>query len=136
MMRTYEEMLKEAEKKLPRNVTRKERLEVPKPKTVVQGNRTFFINFEEIAGILRRDTKHLSKFLFRELAMPGHIEGGRLILQGRVSSSLLEKKINAYIKEFVLCKECHRPDTRLEKEERVTFMVCDACGAKQPVRKI
>ncbi|MEK6812055.1 MAG: translation initiation factor IF-2 subunit beta, partial [Nanoarchaeota archaeon] len=36
--------------------------------------------------------------------------------------------------EFVLCKECKKPDTELLREDRVTFIHCLACGAKHPVR--
>ncbi|MCX8172587.1 MAG: translation initiation factor IF-2 subunit beta, partial [Archaeoglobaceae archaeon] len=32
------------------------------------------------------------------------------------------------------CKECNAPDTELIKEERVLFLRCLACGAKQPVK--
>jgi len=135
-MKSYEEMLKEAQQKLPKDIVKKRRLEVPKPKILIQGNQTFIMNFDEITNVIRRDPKHLAKFLFRELAIPGHIDGGRLILQGKVFSNLIEKKIDSYIKEFVYCKECDRPDTKLVKEGRITFMVCEACGAKSAVRNI
>jgi len=135
-LKSYEEMLKEAKEKLPENTIEKSRLEIPKPQTNIQGNQTFVINFEEIAKVLRRDMKHFSKFLFRELAKPGHIDNGRLILQGKVPTSLIEKKIETYLKEFVYCKECNKPDTHLEKQDRVAFLVCEACGAKQAVKNL
>jgi len=135
-MKSYEEMLKEAREKLPKDIVKKRRLEIPKPKVLIQGNQTFITNFDEITNVLRRDPKHLSKFLFRELATPGHAAGGRLTLQGKVYSNLIEKKINSYVKEFVYCKECDRPDTKLVKEDRITFLVCEACGARQAVRNI
>jgi len=135
-MKSYEDMLKEAEKNLPKNMEEKKRLEIPKPQVLIQGNQTFITNFEEIATIMRRDPKHFSKFLFRELAKPGHIDGKRLVLQGKVYPKLVEKKLESYIKEFLYCKECNRPDTKLVKEGRITLMVCEACGAKQSVRNI
>ncbi len=135
-MKSYEDMLKEAEEKLPKETKEKERLEIPKPQVLVQGNQTFITNFEEITGVMRRDSKHFAKFLFRELAKPGHIDGKRLILQGKVYSKLIEKKLESYIKEFLYCKECNRPDTKLVKDGRITFMICEACGAKQAVRNI
>jgi len=51
-------------------------------------------------------------------------------------NSLVEKKIDAYIKEFVYCKECKRPDTHIEKEGRIIFLKCEACGAKEYLRRI
>ena len=135
-MKSYEDMLKEAIEKIPPSVKKESRLEVPKPQVIYQGNRTFLLNFSDICDSLRRDPKHLAKFLFRELAKPGNIDGNRLVFQGKVERGLLEKKIENYIKEFVYCKECKRPDTQLIKEDRIIFMKCEACGAKQPVRKI
>lgn len=135
-MKSYEEMLREARGKISTNTTKESRIQIPEPMVTIQGNRTFITNFTNIADAMRRDPKHLAKFLFRELAKPGHIEGSTLILQGRIIRSLLEKKIKAYMKEFLYCKECKSPDTRLEKEGRLIFLKCEACGAKQAVRKI
>ncbi len=135
-MKSYKEMLKEAEKKISKDITKTHRLEIPSPQVIIQGNRTYITNFTEITNSIRRDPKHLAKFLFRELAKPGHIEGSRLILQGKVIRSLVEKKIEDYVKEFVYCGECNRPDTHIEKEDRIVFMKCEACGAKQAIRRI
>ena len=135
-MKSYQDMLDEAIEKLPKNSEKKDRLEIPKPKVSIQGNQTYIINFEEIANVMLRDPKHLAKFLCRELAIPGHIEGRRLILQGKAQESLIEKKIELYIKEYLYCKECNRPDTKLLKENRITFLLCEACGSKKAVKNI
>ena len=128
-------MLKEATERISKDVTKQERLEIPSPQTSIQGNRTFISNFGEIAASLRRDPKHLSKYLLKELATPGHIEGNRLILQRKVIKSLIEKKIEGYMNEFVYCKECKKPDTHFERGDRMTFLKCEACGAKHALRK-
>jgi len=135
-MKTYEQMLKEAEKKISRDISKESRLEIPPPNVVTQGNKTFITNFTDIANSIRRDPKHLAKFLFRELAKPGHVDSSRLILQGKVMKNLVQNKIDSYMKEFVLCKECNRPDTNIVKEDRLVFLKCEACGAKQPLRRI
>ena len=135
-MKTYEQMLKEAEKKISRDSSKEGRLEIPPPNVIIQGNRTFITNFTDIANSIRRDPKHLSKFLFRELAKPGHVNGNRLILQGKAMKNLVQSKIDAYMKEFVICKECNRPDTHIVKEGRLLFLKCEACGSKQPLRRI
>lgn len=135
-MKTYEQMLKEAEKKISRDMSKGSRLEIPSPNVIIQGNKTFITNFIDITNSIRRDPKHLAKFLFRELAKAGHIDNNRLILQGKVMKSLVQNKIDSYMKEFVLCKECNRPDTLIVKEGRLIFLKCEACGAKQPLRRI
>jgi len=43
--------------------------------------------------------------------------------------------IDAYIKEYVICSECGRPDTHLIKSDRILTLRCDACGAHRPVTK-
>lgn len=129
-------MLKEAEKKISRDMSKESRLEIPTPNVIIQGNRTFITNFTDIANSIRRDPKHLAKFLFRELAKPGHVNDNRLVLQGKAMKNLIQNKIDTYMKEFVLCKECNRPDTHIVKEDRLIFLKCEACGAKQPLRRI
>lgn len=133
-MKTYEDMLSEAEEKLPKEVKEVQRLEIPKPISNISGNQTYIVNFLDIANVIRRDPKHISKYLFRELASPGHIEGNRLILQGKFFNSLIEKKIEGYVREYVYCPECSKPDTSLIKQDRIMILKCEACGAKHPVK--
>ena len=133
-MKSYEEILKEGMEKLPKHTTSDVRFEVPKPQISISGSQTFISNFIEIANTIRRDPKHLAKYLSRELAIPTGIEGNRLVLQGKVYHNLIEKKIESYLKEYVYCNECGKPDTHLVRHERIQLLKCEACGAKQPVK--
>ena len=72
--------------------------------------------------------------MLRELAAQGQKEGDRLLLNIKVPSTKINQKVEEYVNEFVLCKECKKPDTELLREDRVTFIHCLACGAKHPVR--
>ena len=131
----YKKMLEEAMKKMPKKVEGKKRFEIPKVLYEIQGNKTLVKNFADILKVLRRDATHLSKFLFRELATPGTIQGNILILQRKVPSHMLQKKIESYVKEFVFCRECGEPDTRIIKD-RIYVLKCEACGAKYPLRSL
>jgi len=133
---SYEKMLKSAMEKLPKKTADKKRFEIPKVSSFIQGNKTIIKNFSEILSALRRNQKHLSKFLFKQLATPGNIEGDSLILQRKVYYTMLQKKIEDYVKEYVFCKVCGEPDTVLTREDRITFMKCEACGARSAVREI
>jgi len=79
----YQQLLKRAFEKLPKKAYTGERFKLPEAVYEVQGNKTLIKNFGEIANVLRRDVSHLSKYLLKELATPGSIQGSTLILQTR-----------------------------------------------------
>ncbi len=129
----YEEMLKKAKEMLPKGLMEKARFEIPKVTGHVEGNKTIIVNFSHICSSLQRDTSQLLKYLQRELATPAIIDGPRLVLGRKINSDLINEKITKFANEFVLCKECGKPDTKLIKEDKVLKKKCMACGAKQPV---
>lgn len=130
-------MLEKAYSEMPEKTVTKERLEIPFPETLVQGNKTIVKNFESITNKMRRDPKHVGKFLAKELATSFTLEGGRLVLNSKVNEKLLNEKLKQYMEIFLYCKQCKLPDTRLEEVERgLTIMVCEACGARSPVPKV
>jgi len=134
----YEELLDEAYKNIQKPKDSGERFETPKIKGHFEGKKTILSNFAQIVAQLRRKPEHFQKFLLKELAASGHLDGERLVLNSKVPSSKINEKIEQYAKEFVLCRECKKPDTELKKESssRVTFIHCLACGAKHSVRGI
>ena len=132
----YEELLKRAMEKLPKKAESEKRFVVPAVEFDFIGTKTVFRNFNVILNVLRRDSVHLSKYLFKELGVPGVIEGNVLVFQRKLPRGILHNKIDSYIKEFVYCKVCREPDTRIVKENRLVFIKCEACGAKYPVRNI
>ena len=84
--------------------------------------------------MLNRPQDQLLKYLQRELATPAEIDGPRLILGRKISSSIINQKIKQYCDDFVICKECRKPDTQIIKEDRIMFLKCMVCGARQPIR--
>ncbi|MEM3431152.1 MAG: translation initiation factor IF-2 subunit beta [Candidatus Micrarchaeia archaeon] len=133
----YEKLLDKAYSELPEKRVTKERLEIPVPETLVQGNKTIVKNFESITNKMRRDPRHVGKFLAKELATSFNIEGGKLILNTKVNDKLLNEKLKQYMEIFLYCKQCKLPDTRLEEVERgLMIMICEACGARSSVPKV
>jgi len=130
----YQKLLKKAMDNLPKKTTTKERFVIPDLAYEQQGNKTILKNFVDLLNILRREPRHLARYLFKELATRGSIKNNSLVLDTRVSRENLTRKIESYVQEFINCKVCNEPDTKLIKEDRYIFMVCEACGAKTPIR--
>jgi len=132
-MKSYELMLEEAYKKVKVVEKSRERFEVPKIKGFIEGKNTIITNLFDIADYIRRPIAHISKFLMKQLATSGKIEEKRLILNTKINLEKISEKIDVYVKEFVICKECGKPDTELISEKGIKFKHCLACGAKSPV---
>src|SRR3989338_3330061 len=129
-MESYESLLDEAYQKVKQIEGTGERFEIPKIEGHIEGKKTVLTNFLQITSHLRRPAEHFQKFLLRELATQGQMEGDRLVLNNKVPSTKINQKIEDYANEFVICKECGKPDTEIVKEDRFAFLKCLACGAK------
>ena len=134
-MNSYKEMLDEAYKTVVRTEVA-ERFEIPKVKGHHAGVRTVINNFGQIANHLGREGGHFSKALARSLASSSEIQGDRLTLSRKLTSKDVNSKIKDYVKEFVLCSKCKKPDTELIEEKGKSFIHCLACGNKREVHKI
>jgi len=130
----YEKLLEEAYGKIKQTNTSLNRFEIPKIEGHFEGRKTILTNFYQIASHLRRKPEHFQKFMLKELAASGQKEGDRLVLNIKVPSSKINQKIEEYVNEFVLCRECKKPDTELVRKDRINFVHCLACGAKHSVR--
>ena len=130
----YRKLLERAQKNLPQHEMK--RFEIPQPISHVSGKNTALKNFAQIAKISRRNESHLAKYLAKELAVPNHREGADLVLQGKFQNAFIEKRIVDYFREFVICHECGKPDTSLQKDGRLTTMKCEACGARRNVKSV
>lgn len=130
----YEELLKKAYEEMPKKSLARERFEPPVISSLIQGNKTIIKNFDVITTKLRRKPALLAKFFAKELAVPNTAEGGRLILQGKFSDRVLNERLMNFIGRYVLCKECKKPDTHIVEEGGVKILVCEACGARSPVK--
>jgi translation initiation factor 2 subunit 2 len=133
-MTSYEELLSRGIKKVPKGIQSKERFEIPLTKGYVEKTKTIITNFMDIVEKLRREPKQLLKYLQRELAAPGFIDKRKLILGRKISSHIINEKIKKYANDFVICKDCNKPDTKLIRENRILLLKCQACGAKHPVK--
>ncbi|KKP91756.1 MAG: Translation initiation factor 2 subunit beta [Parcubacteria group bacterium GW2011_GWA1_36_12] len=133
-MKPYEQLLNEAYNKIKVVTASGDRFEIPKVQGQVQGKNTIITNISEISSYIRRPVDHLAKFLQKELAVSGVLEKDRLILKTHLNSGKVNEKMQLYVKEFVTCTECKKPDTEIISEKGIKFKHCLACGAKSPIR--
>jgi translation initiation factor 2 subunit 2 len=129
----YLALLEKAKDELPDTIEKHERFNVPEVDVFQEGKQTVIRNFGDIVEALRRDPEHLLHFLLRELGAPGFIESRRAILKAKISPSQITDRINGYTETWVICSECGRPDTHINKEGRILVLECEACGAHRPV---
>ncbi|MBP7708424.1 translation initiation factor IF-2 subunit beta [Candidatus Pacearchaeota archaeon] len=131
----YESMLGEAYKSIkPTEFC--DRFEVKKVEGHHEGTKTIITNFAQVVQCLRRDADHVSRYLFKELATPGNIEGDRLIFIRKMPSKMVNDKIEKYVENFVKCSTCGKPDTEIITESGKTFLKCMACGLKKEIHNI
>jgi translation initiation factor 2 subunit 2 len=132
----YEELLKRARSQFPEIGVKSERLEIPRLHYARIGMRTVIYNFKEVADALDRDPQHMLKFLTGEMATAATVQGSRVIFQGKFSEDTFGRLIQRYLESFVVCPVCKRPDTKIVKEKRLSFLVCQACGARSSIKQL
>src|SRR3990172_12331092 len=132
----YSELLKRARAQVPEVTLKRERLELPRLYVSMVGMRTIIANFKEISDVLDRDPQHILKFLTREMATAATYHDGRAIFQGKFRQDSFGRLLQRYMESFVVCPVCKRPDTKVVKEKRLAFLVCNACGARSAIKQL
>jgi translation initiation factor 2 subunit 2 len=130
----YKILLKRGREKLPENISRGQRFEIPKAKGHLQGNKTVISNMGEISKILQRKLELVVKYVEKQLATKAVIEGTFVIFNTKLSATKINERIQQFADQLVICKECGKPDTKLSKDTGVFFLKCQACGAKYSVK--
>ena len=132
-MEEYESLLNSAFEKVKQQQTC-ERFEVRKAEWHVQGKKTIISNFMQISNCLRRDNQEqFTKFLSKELAAQGQIEGDRLILNRVINTTIIDQKIREYAELYIMCQKCKKPDTQEIEENGKKFIRCMACGFRKQI---
>jgi translation initiation factor 2 subunit 2 len=132
-MEPYSVLLERARAKLPPVRAATERFQVPDPDVMTDGKNTVIRNLADIAGVLRREPAHLIGYLAKEFGCPGVLDLPRGVLKSRIAKEPIAQRIREYTAKYVICTECKRPDTHLQKDGRLTLLVCEACGAQRPI---
>lgn len=131
----YEKLLKRIQNNLSEDKKEsKTRFELPPVDVMWEGQRTFLRNFSEYPKTLRREPDKILQFLSKEFAVPAERVGEKAIFVGRRDPDDFTRLFQIYLKDYVECPTCKSPDTRIEREKRIPFLICEACGAKSSMK--
>ena len=131
----YEKLLKRIEKKLIKNSkVADDRFELPPVDVMWEGQKTYLRNFTEYPKMMRRDSSKLLQYLSKEFAVPAERVGDSAMFIGKRDPDDFTRLLKIYVNDYVRCLTCQSPDTRIEKEKRIHFLICEACGAKSTIK--
>jgi len=131
----YEKLLKRIQGNLSVNKRQTNtRFELPIVDIMWEGQKTYLRNFVEFPQVLRRDPDKVLKYLSKEFAVPAERIGDKAMFIGRRDPDDFTRLFQIYVKDYVECPTCKSPDTKIVKENRISFLICDACGAKSTMK--
>lgn len=133
-MRSYEEMLENALKNLPNVVSITDRYTLPDLEIKHEKNKTYVLNIKEILYKIKRSPEEFRSDFLRILGVPGRFEREVLVLNGLINRETLKRKLEEYVKFFVICEICKKPETIIINENNIRYLKCEACGNKKILR--
>ena len=131
----YDKLLEKAYEKIPENVKKSSRFEIPKVSLRIESKNSFIVNFSKIINTLNRDARHFLGIFLKKAGTMGEIRGQQLFLKGRYKEQVLNRLIGDYTKNYVLCDVCNKPDTEIQREGKKLFLKCGACGARIEIKE-
>ncbi|MFX1328967.1 MAG: translation initiation factor IF-2 subunit beta [Promethearchaeota archaeon] len=134
-LNNYEDLLDNAYEKIPENVKKLSRFEIPKVELRIESRNTFITNFNKIISTLDRDKNHFKGIFLKKAGTMGEIRGQQLFLKGQYKEKVLNKLIENYTKTYVLCNICNKPDTQIQREGKKLYLKCTACGAREEIKE-
>ena len=130
----YDKLLDRAYGQLPEKTKSDARFEMPQVDVFFEGNKTLLRNFAQVAKAFERDEAHLQKFLTKEVGSYAVVSGERLIFNKKLFGKKIGDAVKRYATEYVLCPQCHKPDTKFTTMEGVKILKCEACGGWKPLK--
>jgi len=131
----YEKLLKRIDGERSKNSAETDsRFELPPVDVMWEGQRTYLRNFSDFPKIMRRDSAKLLQYLSKEFAVPAERIGDSAMFIGRRDPDDFTRLLKIYVNDYIMCPTCKSPDTRTEKQKRISFLICEACGAKSTIK--
>jgi len=134
---SYENLLKKLQSEAVSQTKKSaSRIELPTPQIMWVGNKTIFRNFMDFPKVLRRDPEKVLLYLAKEFGSAAYIAGEKGVFVGKKEPSAFMSLFERYMKDYVMCPVCSSPDTKIERVKRLSFLVCEACGAKSSIKGV
>lgn len=93
------------------------------------GGTTIIDNIDTIAGKLKREPSELQKYFRKALSCNVKYDKGKgIIISALKETEDLQIILSDYIDKFVLCPNCHNPETVKEMKKKKITLTCSACG--------
>ncbi len=135
---SYDWMLKRAYSMVPDKMkTPTDRAILPELKILPERSRVIIMNWKEITErIPQIDEKLIARFIAKRLGTVATPTGGKLFIQGNFPRSRIRRVLELFMKTYVICDICGRPDCVIERQKGKWVKKCLACGAWKIVEKI
>lgn len=103
---------------------------VEKPGT--NGQQTVILNIAEIAKALHCDPEYPTRFMGAELGAQATFQDTSdrtcCIIKGIFPPADLNKQLNKFIDQFILCPKCRLPETKIHIKSKKVCVTCASCG--------
>jgi len=102
------------------------------------GIKTVIDNCVDVARALQRPAEYVCKHFGFELGAQCQMNAAteRYIINGSHDASLLQKKLDSFIKSWVLCASCENPETSIKVKDGTIMSTCKACGYRGELKAI
>ena len=101
------------------------------PECQILNRKTFIQNFEEVCSSINRESNDVSNYIGKELQIQTSItSNGCLIIHGTYRKEQIENIVKKYVVNYVQCPLCKTQNTKIEKIDRITYIVCNKCHAQ------
>jgi translation initiation factor 5 len=112
------------------------RYKMPQLETTIEGRgngiKTKIYNIEDIASALDRPSKMIMKYF--SIYLGTSVSKGNII-RGEHMVQDLNRLLNKFIEDYVLCQECNNPETIMKVKHNDLKLICKACGYKHKVNE-
>jgi translation initiation factor 5 len=97
------------------------------------GIKTAVVNMRDVANALHRPPDEVTKFFGCELgAQTNWVDAtDKSIVNGAHTDAVLQQLLHKYIDIFVLCPNCHLPESNYKIKSGIIYHSCLACGARE-----